>query len=426
MDKKLAMLALVALMPASAQASRVTETAGPIELSAPANAVFASDGADLARLLESGPNEIWLRAADYHGAFTIKRPLTLRGLHGAALVGPSIGSVVRIEADDVTFENVIVRGAGRNFVGEDAGIRVKGARNLVRNVRVEDDLFGVLFEACHGCVLEGSFIRGPDVRESLRGDGIKLWESHDSIVRRNKVERVRDVVVWYSRRVLCEDNSVQASRYGTHFMYAHDSRAQRSSMTNNVVGVFVMYSSRLHLEENVIAGAHGAAGMGIGFKESDGVVVLKNRVVGNTTGLYLDRTPRDPRERVLFSGNVFGVNDLALRIHGAATGIEISKNAFEHNAELVEVDGGNDATAVDFAGNHWTEYAGYDLDGDGVGDVPFTHGRLSTSMIEDNPGVRFFHGTVALDLVDVIARAFPLLASKPVLVDRTPSMRGPS
>lgn len=386
--------------------------AGPHAISAPAGARFAEDGADLVRLLAEGPAEIWLRPTTYRGPFDIRRAVAVRGLPGATIDG-----TVRIEADGATLDNVIVRAA-------DLGVRAKGKGNTVRNIRVDGAVAGISFEACHRCLLEGSFVRGPVLHESLRGDGIKLWEAHDSIVRGNHVERVRDVVVWYSQRVVCEDNVVKDSRYGTHFMYAHDSVARRSTLRDNVVGIFVMYSSRLRVEHNVLAGAHGAAGVGLGFKESDGVVVTGNHIVGNTNGAYLDRTPRDPREPVTFTGNVLGVNDLALRVHGAAKGITFTKNAFKHNGELIEVDGGNDARALEFIGNYWSDYAGYDLDGDGVGDVAFTHGRLSTAVVADNPNVRFLHGTVAMQLVDAVAKAFPLLERQPVLVDPRPAMGG--
>jgi nitrous oxidase accessory protein len=421
-NKRVVLAALIALLPPSV-ARATAPSAGPIAQNAPASAVFANDEADLVRLVAEGPSEIWLHAKTYRATLHIKRAVAIRGLLGATLEGPSSGSVIRIDTDGATIDNVIIRGAGNNFVGEDGAIKATGEKNVVRNVRVEGTLFGITFEACHSCLLEGSFVRGADVPESLRGDGIKLWESHNSIVRKNHVERVRDVVVWYSRHVLCEDNTVIDSRYGTHFMYAHDGVARRSTLRDNVVGVFVMYSSRLHVEDNVIGGAHGAAGVGIGFKESDAVVVTGNTIVGNTTGVYLDWTPRDPKHPATFAGNTIGVNELALRVHGAAKGLDFHGNSFRHNSELIEVDGGNDARAIDFVGNHYSEYAGYDLDGDGFGDVAFTHGRLSTAVVQDNPAIRFLHGTVALQLVDVIAKAFPLLEKKPVLVDPKPRMK---
>lgn len=424
-----ALVASLGLTRGTSSASGVMPGRGPIELTPPPGAVVAVDEADLVKLVAEGPDEIWLSAKTYRTALTIKRPVALHGMRGATLVGPGQGTVVRIEADSVLVDNLIVRGSGNNFVGEDAAVRAKGVGVVVRHVSSEDNLFGVAFEACSKCVLEDSYVRGADTHLSLRGDGVKLWEAHDSIVRRNHLERVRDMVVWYSRRVVCEDNLVQHSRYGTHFMYAHDGVARRSRLLDDVVGVFVMYSSRLRVENNVLGGAHGAAGVGLGFKESDGVVVTDNAIVGNTSGIYLDNTPRNPREKVVFSGNLIGVNELALRVHGAALGITFVHNVFRQNADLVEVDGNNDVTKLDFHENQWSDYAGYDLDDDGFGDVPFTWDRLSTAVVQESASVRFFHGTVALQMVDLVAKAFPLLARKPVLVDPRPAMHlkgGPS
>ncbi len=396
---------------------------GPIDAAAPAGATIARDEAELARLVEAGPDEIWLEPKVYRTTLTIARKLSLRGVKGSVIDGAGKGSVVRITADGVTLENVVVRGSGTSHVGEDGAVKAKGKDVVVRHVAVEGSLFGVSFEQCERCVLEDSRIVGPDLPASMRGDGVKLWEAHDSIVRRNHVERVRDVVVWYSRRVRCEDNVVTASRYGTHFMYAHDGVARSSRLTDNVVGIFVMYSARLHVEGNVLAGAHGAAGVGIGFKESDGVVVEANSILGNTAGIYLDRTPRSPEQPVRFARNIVAVNDLALRIHGPEKGIAFTRNDFRSNGALVEVDGGVDALGIDVSENHWSDYDGYDLDGDGFGDVAFVPKRLSSSLAEAHPAVRFLHGTVAMGMVDAIERAFPLFAAKPILVDTKPAMR---
>jgi len=425
----LALVASLGLTRGTSSASGVMPGHGPIEITSPPGAVVAADEADLVKLVAQGPEEIWLAAKTYKTNLEIKRRVTLRGMRGATIEGPGHGTVVRIEADGVVLDNLTVRGSGKNFVGEDAAVRAKGEGIVVRHVSAEDNLFGIAFEACSKCILEDSHVRGPDTHLSMRGDGVKLWEAHDSIVRRNHVERVRDMVVWYSRRVVCEDNVVEHSRYGTHFMYAHDGIARRSRLLDDVVGVFVMYSSRLHVEKNVLGGAHGAAGVGLGFKESDGVVVTDNAIVGNTSGVYLDNTPRDPREKVVFSGNLIGVNELALRVHGANAGIMFVHNVFRQNADLIEVDGNNDATKLDFHENQWSDYAGYDLDGNGIGDVPFTWDRLSTAVVQESASVRFFHGTVALQMVDLVAKAFPLLARKPILVDPRPAMSlkgGPS
>jgi nitrous oxidase accessory protein len=235
------------------------------------------------------------------------------------------------------------------------------------------------------------------------------------------VEHVRDVVVWYSRRVLLEGNSVRHSRYGSHFMYAHDAIVRDSHIEDNVVGIFVMYSARMQLERNVLAGARGAAGVGIGFKESDAVRAQDNWIVANTTGVYLDETPRSVDASVFFHGNHLALNDVALRFHGVRESLHFDANAFEHNTTLVDVEGGGDALIAQFEHNYFSDYAGYDLNHDGVGDLAYQVKRLSGDLVAAHPTLAFFHGTAAMSLLDAVATAVPVFASRLLIEDKQPS-----
>jgi nitrous oxidase accessory protein len=401
---------------------------GPRERLPPAGATIAHDEAELLRFVAdpAGPRDVWLEPKRYAVTLSIKRPFALHGRRGARLSGPGEGTVVSIAADDVTIEDVAIDGAGQRHTTEDSAIKAKGNRVAIRNVFADRTLFGISLEECHDCSVEGSLVRGADVVEAMRGDGIKVWESHGSLVRGNRVENARDVVVWYSRKVHLDSNVVIGCRYGTHFMYAHDSSVDRSRMQDDVVGVFVMYSARLHASGNVISGAHGAAGIGFGFKESDAVTLEGNVLAGNTTGIYLDRTPRDLSQTVHFTDNVFGANDVALRFHSSGGGAIFAGNSFKENRALVEVEGGGDALGMKFEGNYWSDYDGYDLDGDGFGDLRFEHKQLSSELEQSRPALAFFRGTLAIGMIDAVSRAFPLLSSRTLLLDPKPSMRPPA
>lgn len=404
------------------------EDAGTYAREIPAGAVVAETEADLARLVAdaAGPREIWLRDRTYRGDLVIARTLSLHGTGGTVLEGNGTGTVVTITADDVVVDDVSVRRSGRRFTVEDSGIKAKASRVRISHVSVDDCLFGVELAPCPSCILENSRVRGPeDADHELRGDGIKLWESHDATVRSCVVDHGRDLVVWYSRRALLDGNVVRHGRYGTHFMYSHDAIVRNSRLENNVVGIFVMYSARLRAEHNVLAGARGPAGMGIGFKESDGVRVEDNWIVANTTGVYLDRTPRDVSQPVVFEHDVFALNDVALRFLSSQEGLSFTENDFHQNVEVAAVEGGGDALGVKFDRNHWTDYEGYDLDRDGTGDVRFEVKELSSELTDAHPSIRFFQGTGALAVFDAIARAVPVLSSKSLLVDEHPSMTAP-
>jgi nitrous oxidase accessory protein len=212
-------------------------------------------------------------------------------------------------------------------------------------------------------------------------------------------------------------------RYGTHFMYAHDVTVRDSRFERNVVGIFVMYSARALLERNVLGGARGPAGVGIGFKDSDAITVRDSVIVGNTAGLSLDRTPRTAATPVAVEGNVLALNEVALRLHGTSEGVRVAGNDLLDNPTPVQVEGGGDALGLVFDGNHWSDYAGYDLDGDGVGDVAHEPKRLSGELTDAHPSLRLFHGSAAMEIIDGVARAVPVLASRRLLVDARPTMR---
>lgn len=430
--KRVFLAAVLALLPfgASAEGTPVAAdapTAGPRDRDPVAGATVARSSGELATLLAdpNGPKEIELTAGVYGGDVVVKRPVAIRGARGTILEGSGRTTVVTIEANDVTVENVLVRGSGRRHTTEDAGLKVTGERNVVRDVRVEETLFGISLQACKHCLVERVHVLGWGDDAELRGDAIKLWESNDSVVRGAVVERSRDVVVWYTKRALLEDVVVTGGRYGAHFMYAHDSVVRHSRFERDVVGIFVMYSMRLRVEDNVLAGARGAAGVGLGFKDSDGVEVRRNWLVANTTGTYLDNTPRTPDAPVVVEDNLVALNDVAARFHSSQKGVVLRGNDFHQNATLVEVDGGGDATSADVRGNHFSDYEGYDLDRDGVGDVAYEVKALSSELVESRPALKLFAGTAAMGLVDSVARAVPVLSAKKLFVDPAPLARRP-
>lgn len=372
-----------------------------------------------------GPREIVLPPGVVRGDLVIRRSLVLRGAKGAVLEGTGTGTTLTVDADDVVVEGLEVRGSGRRHTTEDAAIKAKGERVRMTDVGVKDALFGISLQACRACVVERARVAGYGDDAELRGDAIKLWESHGSRVSGCSVERARDVVVWYTRGAVLDGNVVKGSRYGSHFMYAHDAVVRNSRFERNVVGLFVMYSMRVTIEDNVLFGARGAAGVGLGFKDSDAIVVRRNALVANTAGTYLDNTPRAPSAPVAFEWNSISLNDVGIRLHGTAKGLRFSGNDLRDNATLIDVDGGGDALSVDVRRNRFSDYEGYDLDGDGLGDVPYEVKALSSELSEKNPAIALLHGTPAMGVIDAVARAVPVLSKRKLLVDPEPRMKAP-
>jgi nitrous oxidase accessory protein len=62
---------------------------------------------------------------------------------------------------------------------------------------------------------------------------------------------------------------------------------------------------------------------------------------------------------------------IAVSFLGRASGNEFRGNGFRDSQVQVQVDGRGDAREALWLGNQFDDYAGYDLDGDGTGDVPY-------------------------------------------------------
>jgi nitrous oxidase accessory protein len=87
--------------------------------------------------------------------------------------------------------------------------------------------------------------------------------------------------------------------------------------------------------------------------------------------------------------------------------------------------GTNSANATsEFSGNYWDRYSGYDLDHDGVGDVPFAPVRLFALIVQQNQPTLILLRSFFVSLLDAAERVAPIL-TPPTMIDRAPLMRAP-
>jgi nitrous oxidase accessory protein len=362
----------------------------------------------------------------YEGGVVIRKPVHLVGERGAVIDAGGRGSVVRIEAPGVSLRSLTLRGSGIELNTEDAGVFVGAPGAVLEDLVIDDVLFGLNLKAAHGAVIRRVAIRGKDLALSRRGDGVRLWNSDAVVMTDLRLDRVRDVLVWYSRGSVLHRLDVRRSRYGVHGMYADRLRVLDGHFEDNAVGGYLMYSTTVEVIGNRFLRHRGATGVGLAFKESDDVVVRDNLLAGNVVGLYIDGTPRVPASRSEITENVIAGNETGLQLLSSASGNVIAENIWDHNAVQVRVDGGaqtgNTWTRAG-RGNYWSDYAGLDLGGDGIGDRAYRPRLWFESLADRIPELRFFAGSVAIASVDFAAQALPVFAPEVVLEDARPMMR---
>jgi nitrous oxidase accessory protein len=347
---------------------------------------------------------------------------SLEGPRAAILRSGGEGTTVRLRGA-ATLRGVTVEGSGGRFDTLDAAIHAEGHGPSVEDVAVRGATFGILVEKATAARIRGNEVLGErEAPLGLRGDGIRLWEVYDSRVEDNRVLDGRDVVLWYASRNHLVRNRVEGGRYGAHLMYSHENEIAGNRFVGNVTGLFVMYSRRVEVRDNVFADSGGAAGLGLGLKESGDLTVRGNLFAHNTIGLYVDSSPLWPDDRNRIDGNLFRLNDVAVSFLGRSAGNAFRGNGFRDSRVQVEVAGGGDARGAEWRGNEFDDYAGYDLDRDGTGDVPYELRSLTSDLVATRPALAFFRGTPALALVETIGRIVPLFEPRLLLVDAAPRL----
>jgi nitrous oxidase accessory protein len=362
----------------------------------------------------------------YQGNFVIGKSVTLQGKNWPVLDANNQGHVIEINnAPYVTIRGLVIRNSGTRLDKEDAGIAVKDSPyTVIKNNRLENTLFGILVDNSAHSRLIGNVIGAKNLDVAARGDGIRVWYSENTKVIGNRVDRGRDVVLWYNNGAIIRDNHITNGRYGLHFMYCDDNLIENNRVEGNSVGAFLMYSRRLTLRHNIFAGNRGPSGYGIGLKDIDGVEATDNLFSGNRVGMYFDNSPSALDVTQHFQRNAFVFNDIGLLFTPSVRRNIFSHNSFVDNLEQVGLTGSgtfkDNEFTVNGQGNFWSDYLGYDADGDGLGDLPYVSQSLFENMMDKNPQLRLFQLSPAQQAVDMAARAFPIFQPKPKFADDAP------
>lgn len=396
----------------------------------------ATGGTDLqARIDAAAPGSVLeVPAGTYAGGIVIDKPLTLTGRGDPVIDADGDGDVVKVTASDVTIEGFVIRASGTSVTNADAGVvagasdgRISGIRLL--DNRVEDVLFGIALERVDDAEVVGNRIVGKDLNPSRRGDSIKVFESTSVLIEGNRILGGRDLALWYGADLVVRDNRLEKSRYGLHSMYSRDVVLEGNVIRDNSVGAFLMYGSGLRVERNVFADNFGPSGYGLGLKDVDGVDVLGNRFVANRVGIFNDNSPTAPDLTHHITNNVIAFNEVGVLLMPAVQRNVFNDNAFIDNTDQVALTTTgrlqNDEWAEHGTGNYWSDYSGYDADGDGIGDREYKVDDLFSSMKDSHPNLVFLTGTPAARAIDMAGRAFPDLRPEPKLVDPFPQVAVP-
>jgi nitrous oxidase accessory protein len=357
----------------------------------------------------------------YYGPAYVKTPnVVIDGQGKATVTGRKNRSVLYIEAENVTVKNLHLIDSGDSPDKIDCAIKVKKSNYFkIINNKIEETLFGIdIFWSDNGIVEHNEITSISSKPKGLKGDAIRLWYSKNNQILENYWHDVRDMVVWYSEQNKFIGNFGDGNRYSIHFMYSHNNQISHNHFTNSSVGVFLMYSEKTIMNNNLIENSQGVTGMCLGMKETSSNQIIDNKFLYSARGIYIDVSPFVPWKTNTITGNEIAFCNTAVEFLKDQEGNLFSENMFHDNLTQIFVQGGGGANRNKWIGNYWDDYAGFDRDGDNVGDFPHRIYEYHARLWRFNPDVKFFYGSPILSVLDYLEKLAPF--SKPTFILKDP------
>lgn len=334
----------------------------------------------------------------------VDKPLVIKGINYPIVDGEEKGEIFRITSDHVTLDGLFVINVGVSYTKDNAAIRVVQSKDFsIQNMVLEQLFFGIYLEkSSHGKVYHNRII-GEAKDEYNSGNGIQLWYSTDVEVTKNHVQGTRDgIYLEFSDRVNISENvSMDNLRYGLHFMFSNNDVYTKNTFENNGAGVAVMFSKHIIMENNVFRKNWGTAAYGMLLKEINDAEIVGNTFEENTIGINIEGS-----NRITYTNNDFIGNGWAIRVLGACYTNRFKGNNFLYNS--FDISYNSKLNDNIFEGNFWSSYTGYDLDKDGIGDVPYRPVKLFSYVVNRTPETIVLLRSLFMDIIDFSERVSPV------------------
>lgn len=369
---------------------------------------------------EARPHDTILVRSGTYREFNIliDKPLVIQGIDHPIIDGAYQGEIIRITSDSVTLDGLIIRGVQTSYTQDHAAIRVVQSRDFVlQNLILEDFFFGIYLQKSHHGRISHNIIRGNASDEFGSGNGIHLWYAQQVMIENNTISGARDgIYIEFADSCLIRNNhSHHNIRYGLHFMFSNHDRYENNTFENNGAGVAVMFSRNIDMIDNIFTQNWGPSSYGLLLKEIYDAEISGNSFIKNTTGIQVEGS-----NRIIYTRNSFIENGWGLKIRGAIYTNHFTYNNFLHNS--FDLAYNSQIHDNEFKYNYWSRYSGYDLDKDGIGDVPYRPVNLFSYIVNRIPESIILLRSLFMDIIDFSEKVSPSFTPDN-LIDPSPLMK---
>ena len=361
----------------------------------------------------------------YSGPVVMTKPLIIDGGGQVTIDAGDRGTVFSLQTDGAVLRGLHLTGSGDSHDTDDSCLDVRGHRNVIENLVIDNCLFGIDLKQSSDSVIRNNKVRSKPRELGVRGDGLRLWYSDRNLVEGNEVADSRDMVAWYSHENVYRGNVGMRSRYSIHFMFANNNIVEGNRFYDNSVGVYFMYTEGGVMRNNLISHATSATGMAIGFKEASNALIEGNEIIYCAVGIGSDLSPFQPDSKIWLRNNRFAFNGIAVKLTSELGGNVVTDNIFEGNLTNVVQAGRGKSGLNEWRGNYWDDYQGFDRDGNGAGDTAYELYAYADQIWIELPPAKFFKTAPVMELLDFLERLAPFSSPELTLKDDRPRFLKP-
>lgn len=362
---------------------------------------------------------IYLEAGTYReGALIITRPVTIIGRNMPVLDGEKKYEIITISGKHIVIKGIHFKDSGYSALNDFASLKVVDSYDItIEGNRITNAYFAIHVSNTVNVLIRNNKIIGTPGSEQLTGNGIHLWKSRKAFIDENFIGGHRDGIYFefVSNSVIRKNISEGNVRYGLHFMFSNDDHYIGNTFKANGAGVAVMYSNRVKMELNHFEDNWGASAYGILLKDISDSDVHNNIFFQNTVGIFMEGT-----NRIMVHNNTFRENGWAMKVQASCNANEFYLNNYLGNTFDVGTNGS--LVLNKFYRNYWDKYEGYDLNRDGLGDVPFHPVSMYSMIVEQSPNALILLRSFTVAMIDKAEKAIPSLTPEN-LFDDSPLMK---
>jgi len=386
----------------------------------------------------SAGDTVHFTAGHYIVHLKIDRSITLTGETETILDGNDMGDVIRVSAPNVTIHGLQIVNSGHNLTQMNAGIFVDPQANniIISNNRLDRNAFGIFLDATKGSKILNNRIHGePSRRSQDRGNGIHMYATTHALVQGNEVWETRDgIYIDTSNHNILDANVLHDLRYGVHYMYSYDNEVTSNHTYNTRTGYALMQSKRLTVLNNVSDNDKNY-GMLLNFITHSTIANnrISNAQVGSASAASGSSVMGAEGKAIFIYNsqfnslhdNQFSNSDIGIHITAGSEDNTVYGNAFIGNRVQVKyVANVLQEWSKDGRGNYWSDYLGWDMDANGIGDKHYEPNDAIDKLLWKYPIARVLMNSPAIQTLRWVQERFPVLRPQGVR-DSMPLMLSP-